>query len=488
MVRVFRFDWLKSGRRKIAALLALAAVLGCALATPAGAQGLAFREEEVSFESQGVRLHGTALVPEGEAPFPAIALVAGAGLGERNANRALGEEFARAGIVTLLYDKRTEGYSASPTGARSFSLLAGDAVAAVQLLQSLPYVNSGSVGLWGVSEGGWVAPLAAARSDSVAFVITLAGTGVSPSAQTGWSISEALAYHGAGAQSMHTALAERLPRFIVSSEMMAEAAYDPVPTLEQVRQPLLAVWGEKDTVEPAPQSAAIFQAALERGGNSSYTLRFIPNADHDCYRTQDGFRHTGQDFAPGCVETMTAWVLAVAGGDPPQTRVDPFPGQARPAPDTVHPAGYDLWQVQTAHMALFAAAFVGYPAAALWRRARGRRAAAPPAVRRPAHGLALLGAATWISFYVYVFNTYIALNGSERHLWNEPVVAGRTVAWLALQTGSVGVVLLGIWLAAAWLRKRGEVRRREQVRLGLLLAGAAAFLPWALHWQLLNPA
>ncbi len=149
---------------------------------------------------------------------------------------------------------RTRGYSADPTGERSYALLAEDAVAAVRLLRSVDAVDAGQVGVWGVSEGGWVAPLAANRSDDIAFVVTMSGTGIAPTAQVAWSVGRALEYGGIHARSMQHALTERLPRFIVSAEMMGEATYDPVPATEALTQPYLAQWEDACSWPPSRSS------------------------------------------------------------------------------------------------------------------------------------------------------------------------------------------------------------------------------------------
>lgn len=69
---------------------------------------------------------------------------------------------APAGIVAIVYDKRTAGYSLTN---RSFPALADDAVAAADVLRSWPGVDPDRVRLLGRSEGGWVAlgPVLAGR-------------------------------------------------------------------------------------------------------------------------------------------------------------------------------------------------------------------------------------------------------------------------------------------------------------------------------------
>src|SRR5215213_2279010 len=61
-----------------------------------------------------------------------------------------------------------------------FEDLADDAVAAAKFLQSRKDVNPKQIGFWGLSQGGWIAPLAASRFPDAAFAIALSGGGLSP--------------------------------------------------------------------------------------------------------------------------------------------------------------------------------------------------------------------------------------------------------------------------------------------------------------------
>jgi uncharacterized protein len=70
------------------------------------------------------------------------------------------------------------------------------------------------------------------------------------------------------------------------------------------------MWGEKDRMVPPAESARIVQGALERGGNERYTIRFIPDADHGLYSSQDGFV-PGYAPAPEYPETVGTWVERV---------------------------------------------------------------------------------------------------------------------------------------------------------------------------------
>ncbi|MEV4892534.1 acetylxylan esterase, partial [Nonomuraea sp. NPDC055795] len=156
-------------RRKLPALLLL--ILVAVLpAGPVLAETQAVRSGDVTFiGAGGVTLHGTIIGPKAtKRHSPAIVMVHGAGPVTREEYRDEAEAYARRGVVTLIYDKRTDGYS---TVRRDYAMLATDALAAVRTLRARPEVDPDRVGVWGLSEGGWVAPLAAARSADVAFLI-----------------------------------------------------------------------------------------------------------------------------------------------------------------------------------------------------------------------------------------------------------------------------------------------------------------------------
>src|ERR1700716_305683 len=130
----------------------------------------------------GGALHGTVVAPTSAGGNrPGIVLVGGAGPGKRSQQMAPAEAFARGGVVALVYDKRTVGYSQFQ---RSYSMLADDALAAVRVLRAQAGVDPRRVGFWGRSEGAWVASLGASRSTEVAFLVTVGAAGMSPARQT----------------------------------------------------------------------------------------------------------------------------------------------------------------------------------------------------------------------------------------------------------------------------------------------------------------
>ncbi|WP_072481866.1 alpha/beta hydrolase family protein [Amycolatopsis australiensis] len=418
------------------------------LAVTAPAPPASAADGEVTFQNGGVTLHGTVVAPPGGTKLPGLVMVHGSGAHSREDYRDQAEAFARQGIATLIYDKRTEGYSQF---SRSYSTLADDALAAVEALRKRPEVDPARVGVWGLSEGGWVAPLAASRSSHVAFVVTLGANGVQPARQQAWAVENQLRRLGMDGSLVRTASSTML-RQLVGGGAFPEPRYDPVPVLKSLWQPVLGLWGAKDVLTPPGEAVRIFRDSL-----AHHTLRVFPDAQHQLRRTTDGFDKL-PGYAPGYLELVGSWV-----NHPPTTSsADAPPPQDRPSVAVTPLAWYEPTWLQLAVLVFLLVAFAWYP---LVRRG-------PSA--RPARWLTATGLLAVLGFLV--IDVVIQL-GMGKGLG--PVVVGRPLPWLAVQLLSLGVVAATIGTAVAWWRHRSA-------RLGVALAGGVAFVPWAVYWGLLG--
>ena len=144
-----------------------------------------FTERDVIITRGGFDLAGTLSTPVGSGPFPGVILVTGSGPQDRNETLLRHQPFldiairlAAEGIVVLRYDDRGFGESGGEFDGATIFDFADDAVSAIEYLSSVPEVDVARLGIVGHSEGGVVAPLAAAESDLVSFVVSLAGPGV----------------------------------------------------------------------------------------------------------------------------------------------------------------------------------------------------------------------------------------------------------------------------------------------------------------------
>ncbi len=241
-------------------------------------------------------------------------------------------------------------------------------LAGVEFLKSQKEIDPRRIGLVGHSEGGLIAPIAAVRSDDVAFIVLIAGPGV-----TGEEIlyaQGALMARAAGAgadavaaqrklqermfavvkevaaeqqkspqRPLDTSAAEKRIRKIIDEtvaqlpEEQRKAAaggravveaqskmvltpwfryflmYDPRPTLAQVKCPVLAVNGERDMQVPSRENLSEIYKALVGGGNQNFTVRQLAGLNHLLQKCRTG---SPSEYAQ-IEETMSPEALRVIG-------------------------------------------------------------------------------------------------------------------------------------------------------------------------------
>lgn len=281
-------------------------------------------------------------MPAGPGPFPAVLAVSGSGPATRAAIGDWPERLAAAGLATLAWDKPGCGDSEGDWRDQTIDDRATEVLAAAAAVGGHPAVAGRPVAAMGGSQGGWVAPLAASRSPDLAAVVAVSGPGVTVAAQERYRIAHQLPAEGFGDGDVADALAAHDARIAAldrgdppADVLRAETeaglperawwpllgdttveelaflagihAHDPVPALEAVRCPLLAVWGGRDVLVPVVDSVAAFDAALRRGGNDRATLVVLPTADH-------GLRvHPGDGWGAAGASLIVGWLAGSLG-------------------------------------------------------------------------------------------------------------------------------------------------------------------------------
>ena len=278
------------------------------------------REIPVSWTNGDVRLEGTLVLPEGRGPFPAVVVTHGGAPEHRGQAGywSAGVQFARSGVAALVYDKRGTGASTGVWSTAGLEELAGDALAGLRAIRSLEEVDPRRLGVTGHSQGGWISPLAATLApDLVSFVVVTSPSGINAMEQSVFHTSNLLRQAGYSEEVVARAAdlrnrmyaraktgrvddrfladlerASREPWFETAalpwpwSETLADGTrrlllFEPVPTWERVRVPVLAVWGSEDPNLPARRSRELVEAALARGGNRRATFVMLEGANHN---------------------------------------------------------------------------------------------------------------------------------------------------------------------------------------------------------------
>ncbi len=135
--------------------------------------------EEVEFVSHGAKLSGSIVLPESSQIHAAVVFIHGSG--EQTRDLALAQRFANEGIAALVYDKRGVGKSDGKyerdqsVSEKNIALLADDANAALNALAKHSALQGKAVGFAGISQAGWIAPLAAEKNERAQFLVLWSG-------------------------------------------------------------------------------------------------------------------------------------------------------------------------------------------------------------------------------------------------------------------------------------------------------------------------
>lgn len=244
-------------------------------------------------------------------PLPGIVLVDGSGDGACDDWGEWPERFVDQGAVVLTHDKPGCGGSPGNWTSQSFTDRARESLRALDVLRTHPGTRGQPVGLLGISQGGWVALLAAALEPSaVDLVISVSGPGVTPSEQERWRIARSLEdLDQPDRVEAMTWLAERDRRLLAGDDPAAVLAdrdwygpttaymdtpeilgflarvldFDPVEVLPQVRCPVLALFGANDSLVPIPESVIAYATHLRPLPGAPHGLAVFPGADHGLF-------------------------------------------------------------------------------------------------------------------------------------------------------------------------------------------------------------
>ena len=231
--------------------------------------------ETITFQNGDVTLAGTLDLPAGEGAFPAIVTIHSSSPFARNNifNLYISHFFVQHGYAVLRHDKRGTGESTGKfqgvgieNGEATLNDLADDALAGVEFLKNHDAIDPTTIGLMGISQAGWIIPLAASKSPDVAFGISWSG----PTC----TIGQEIYYSDFTAEGSSLQEASAMTR-----DYTGPHGFDPVHSLQKLDVPGLWLLGAQDDSIPVPLTTEILDSLIaDQGKDFSYIV--YPNGNH----------------------------------------------------------------------------------------------------------------------------------------------------------------------------------------------------------------
>jgi uncharacterized protein len=341
--------------------------------TPKDVEILPYKQEEVTFNNGDIKFAGTLTLPEKSGKHPVIIMITGSGPQNRDEEllgfkpfKVIADYLTRNGIAVLRYDDRgvggSTGKSTSESTTEEFST---DVLAAVDYLKTRNDINIQQIGLFGHSEGGIVAPLVASKSADIAFIICMAGTGVTgeeivteqsklimqanntsdedieknqnvlkkvfTAIKNNSSFDEIKDEIKKSLEEEYNKMTDEQKKTIPDKEEYFKSTvdaqikqinnpwfkyfttYDPKPSLKNVKCPVLLLFGELDLQVPPHQNKEPMEKALKEGGNTNFKTIVFPKANHLFQSATNGspneYAKLPKEFVPGFLDEITKWVL-----------------------------------------------------------------------------------------------------------------------------------------------------------------------------------
>ncbi len=330
---------------------------------------LPYTSRDVTYPNSDVTLAGTLTIPEGAGPHAAVLLITGSGPQDRDETAmghkpflVLADYLTRHGIAVLRVDDRGVGKSTGSFEDATTVEFASDVEAGLAFLKAQKEIDAKRIGLLGHSEGGITAPIVAARSKDVSFLVLMAGVGtpmdqlmraqsrlllkaegvgdititqndallskmyaiskaesdpVTREAKLREVTKEFIAMLPLGEYSLGEdgkAGIESGVRMLSTPWMHYLLNYDPTATLRRVKVPVLAINGELDLQVPADDNLAAIQKALTEGGNKDVTVKKLPKLNHLFQTATKGtiseYSTIEETMSPVALSLVSDWIVA----------------------------------------------------------------------------------------------------------------------------------------------------------------------------------
>jgi pimeloyl-ACP methyl ester carboxylesterase len=328
-----------------------------------------YYSEDIMFENKkaGINLAGTLTLPKKEGLFPVVILISGSGPQNRDEELlghkpflVLSDYLTKNGIAVLRFDDRGTALSKGDFKTATSFDFATDVEAGIEYLKTRKEINKKQIGLIGHSEGAIIAPIVASRSKDISFIVLLAGpgiqgdkllllqqkligkaSGISDDNLAKNELTNRKAFDIVNQSTSTKQLNIDLTNFIKQSLkdspnteipggmseddfvklqvnqitnpwMQCFIKYNPAPTLEKVKCPVLALNGAKDLQVPPKENLEAIKEALIKGGNKKAIIKELQNLNHLFQECKTGlpqeYSTIEQTFSPTALTEILNWL------------------------------------------------------------------------------------------------------------------------------------------------------------------------------------
>ena len=234
---------------------------------------------EISFynEAKNLKLSGMLFIPDGQGPFPTAVIIHGSGPSKRNNPwyLSVAKHLMENRIAVLLPDKRGCEKSEGKWIGASFEDLSGDVLSAIVFVRNQTLYKTTVIGIIGMSQGGWIAPVVATKSKDISFAASISGPVV--------TTDEQLLYEEFNNIEPYTyKFIARLIAPVTSGNLKKKAffapisGFDPIPYLKRVSIPFFFAYGENDRNVPVDKCLA----RLKENNLDDFVIRVYPGGGH----------------------------------------------------------------------------------------------------------------------------------------------------------------------------------------------------------------
>lgn len=319
--------------------------------------------EDIVFENKkaGIKLAGTLTVPEKGGKFPAVVLITGSGVQNRDEEimghkpfLVLADYLTRRGIAVLRFDDRGSGSSEGNFASATTADFASDASAAVDYLRGRVEIDKKKIGLAGHSEGAAAAFMTAANRRDIAFVISMAGGAMQGdeilirqnylTLNAEESTPENFTHYYIGTlERTYEIIKAYEPEFLAANadslavvstrpslyyrqtlenirQIFAQASqpwlnffikYDPKEDIRRVKCPVMAINGNKD-MQVDPENLRLISSTLQEAGNRRLNIREYPGLNHLFQSCETGkiqeYVKIEETISPRVLEDIAEWI------------------------------------------------------------------------------------------------------------------------------------------------------------------------------------